>query len=167
MTWSVVTPGISKYQAIDETSTTKYHPLGFTVQAEDNSTSARGCAEFIYLQGVASTAAGSWVVYYPDDWSTALLDTDGTQKQDVAVSMAANVASTYGWYMIRGKASAVAADVADNGDVWATATGGTCDDSQVADGYMVHKARWASDDAAGVADVELCYPYTDGITGND
>jgi hypothetical protein len=168
MTWSIVTPGITRYQAIDETSTTQYHPLGFTIQAEDNSTDARGCATFIYLQGVASTAIGSWVAYYPDNWATALLDSAATQKQDVAVSMAANIASTYGWYMVRGKAFAIAADVADNGDVWATATPGTADDA-TNDGYMVHKARWASADtlATTSADVEICWPYTDGIAGND
>jgi hypothetical protein len=160
--WVPVTPQLG-LQPIADTSTTQNHPLGKVIKAKhaDN-----GEGEFIYLKGVASTAVGSWVAFFPDDWTTALLDTDNSPKQSVAVAMSANVASQYGWYQIYGKASAVAGTVADNGDVYATSTAGTADDA-VVDGYMIHCARWASADSGGVADVEIQYPYTDGVAAND
>lgn len=161
-TWTPITPELG-LQPIEDVSTTQRHDLGKRIRARH---ATRGEAEFIYLEGVANTAVGSWVAIFPDDWTTALLDTDNTPKQDVAVAMSANVADRYGWYMIYGKASAKAGTVADNADVWATATAGTADDA-VLDGYMIHKARWASADSGGLADCEIQYPYTDGIATND
>jgi hypothetical protein len=168
MAWSIVSPQICSYQPIDETSTTKRHDLGTEVTAiDESSTGNRGTAKFIYLTGVASTEVGSVVAYFQDDWTTALLDTDNTPKQDVAVAMSASVASNYGWYMVSGKASAkVLAGFADNADVYATSTGGSVDDA-VVDGYLVHKARGASAISGGLADLEINYPYTDGIATND
>lgn len=164
MTWKITTHIIGA-QPIANTETTAKHTLGTVVRAEDPD---YGSGEFIYLKGVASTAVGSWVAYFPDDWTTALLDTDDSPKQSVAIAMSANVASQYGWYQVRGKASGLAlASFADNGDVYATSTGGSVDDA-VVDGYMVHKARGASTIVgAGLADFEIDYPYTDGIAGND
>lgn len=141
--------------------------LGMRIQASDPD---RGYGEFIYLKGVASTAVGSWVVFYPDDWTTVLADSGDTTKGDLAVAMSANiVATTGGWYQIYGKASGLClASFADNGDVYLTTTNGSVDDA-VVDGYLVHKARGASDrdTTTGLADFEIAYPYADGIAGND
>lgn len=150
-----VTDPVAGFQAIADTSTTQKHPLGTIVNATD---STRGAGEFIYLLGVASTAVGSWVTYNPDDFSTTLLVPNAIGP--VAVAMSANVASQYGWYHIQGKASASAADVADNGKVYIDTASGKCDDAVVA-GDKVHNAKWASadDTSTGLADVEIARPF--------
>ena len=66
----VIQRGAIGDQAITETSTTKNHPLGTIIQAQDPD---YGNAEFIYLLGVASTVARNAVIYNPDDFSTTLL----------------------------------------------------------------------------------------------
>ncbi len=145
-------------QLFNETSTTQKLPLG-TVRRGYNATD--GEAEFIYLQGVASTTIGSWVTYNTDDWSTTLLVANAIGP--VAVAYSANVASQYGWYMRHGKADARSADVADNAKVYIDTASGVCDDAVVA-GDKVHNAKWASADDTGVAgvggaEVEIAYPF--------
>lgn len=89
-------------QPIAVSSTTQNHPLGKIVRAADP---ALGAGEFIYLLGVANTVVGSLVNYAPSTYQTALQTNSPTkQNQPVAVAMAANGASGYGWYQIEGPA---------------------------------------------------------------
>ncbi|CAN7371051.1 hypothetical protein [Aminobacter sp. LjRoot7] len=133
--------------------------LGDVIRAVDP---VYGVGEFIYLQGVASTAVGSWVVYNPDDWSTVLLGADAIGS--VAVAMSANVASQYGWYQIKGKAiGKTLAGFLDNANVYATATAGSVDDAVVA-GDRVKNAKGASavgTPSAGLAEFEIDRPFVD------
>lgn len=94
-------------QPIADTSTTKNHPLGTIVRADDPTL---GQGEFIYLKGVASTVVGS-IVNYDDDFQTGL-DTSAVSgpSRPLAVAMSANVASQYGWYQISGLAVATKAN---------------------------------------------------------
>ncbi len=173
MAFTITTPNLG-YQRIEETRVAQstMNPggrrpgpdLGAIIQAVDP---VYGRGTFIYLAGVASTVIGSAVVYSPDDFTTVLASTSTTGF--VAIAMAANVLGSYGWYQIVGKGVAKAATVVDNARVWATATPGTLDDA-TADGYLVHNAIWGSADgtpSAGLAEIELLYPYIDGITTND
>lgn len=149
-------------QAINATSTTKLHELGEIVRAKDVASTAYGEGEFIYLLGVASTAVGSAVTYNADDGSTALLAANAIGP--VAFAMSANVASSYGWYQISGKAvGLVAAGFADNANCYATATAGTIDDAVVA-GDRVKNCKGASaigTPAAGQAELEISRPFAD------
>lgn len=145
-------------QPFNESSTTQKHRLGETRRGHNETD---GSAEFIYLQGVASTTLGSWVTYNPDDWSTTLAVANAIGP--VAVAMSACVANEYGWYMRHGKVDARAADVADNAKVYIDTASGVCDDAVVA-GDKVHNAKWASADDTGVAgvgwaEVEIAYPF--------
>ena len=146
-------------QAIADTSTTAKHRVGQIVRCDHPT---YGAGEFIYLEGVASTAVGSWVTYSMDDGSTALLAANAIGP--VAVSMSANVANQYGWYQIGGKAVAkVAAAFADNGNVYATATAGTADDAVVS-GDRVKRAKGASaigTPSTGLAEMEIDRPFMD------
>jgi len=151
------------FPSIDETSTTQADiELGTIVRAEDPT---YGAGEFIYLEGVASTAIGSWVTYNQDDNTTALLAANAIGP--VAVAMSANVASQYGWYQIGGKAVGLAAaSYADNGLVYATATAGTIDDAVVA-GDRVKLAKGASavdTPSTGFAEFEIQRPFMDDAT---
>lgn len=156
-----ITTPLVAFQRIDATDTTQNLPLGTIVQAKDTDSTAYGVGEFIYLKGVASTVVGSVVLYNPDDYSTSLLAPNDIGS--VAVAMAANVAGQYGWYQIKGKAVVKAGTVADNGNVYSTATAGTVDDAVVA-GDRVKNAKFASADgtpSAGLAECEIDRPFVD------
>jgi hypothetical protein len=148
-------------QAIDLTETTASAavPLGTIVQASDPDLNA---GEFIYLEGVASTAVGSWVTYNATDYATALLAANAIAP--VAVAMSANVASQYGWYQISGKAVGKAlTGYVDNALVYATATAGSVDDAVVS-GDRVKLAKGASavgTPSAGLAYFEIHRPFMD------
>jgi hypothetical protein len=101
MTW-VIKDAIIGAQPIAELSTTKNHPLGTIVQAFDETL---GNGEFIYLDGVATTAVGH-IVRYDDGFQTALNTSALTDSLPLAVAMAACTASYYGWYQIAGLAVA-------------------------------------------------------------
>jgi hypothetical protein len=155
MTYVIQNAALAGAQPIATADTTQRHTLGTVVSAVDPT---YGSGEFIYLLGVASTAVGSWVTYYEDDWSTALLVADAVGR--TAVAMSANVASSYGWYQIKGKAVGKAlTGYLDNGDVYATSTAGSVDDAVVV-GDLVWGARGASAVATGFADFEIDRPYT-------
>jgi hypothetical protein len=86
--------------------------------------------EYIYLKGVASTVVGA-VVTYDEVGVTALLVADATGP--CAIAQALTVASTFGWYLIAGSCQVITAgDVADNGNMYSTATAGAVDDAVVA-----------------------------------
>lgn len=113
--------------------------------------------EFIYLTGVASTVAGSWVTF-DELHITTLAVANGVGR--VGIAMAATVASTYGWYQIYGKATGLClASYADNAKVWLTATAGSVDDADVAvDLVFGAVGRSARDTTTGMATFELNYP---------
>lgn len=116
---------------------------------------------YIFGQGVASCAAGSWVSL--DEAAQAAL-LAANAKGRVGIAMAAIVASSYGYFQIYGKnlIAKVAASFADNGDVYATATAGTVDDAVVA-GDRVKGAWGRSAISGGVATMELNFPFVDDI----
>jgi hypothetical protein len=124
-----------------------------------------GAGTFVYLQGLAATAVGSWVTYNASDNTTALLAANAIGP--VATAMSANVASQYGWYQIEGKAVGKAlASYADNGLVYATATAGSIDDAVVA-GDRVKLAKGASavgTPSSGLAYFEIQRPFMDDAT---
>lgn len=148
-------------QAFDEVSTTKQHEIGQCARGVDDA-GVRGEAEFIYLPGVASTAAGDVVVF--DQFAGTTTRTVAASRGPVAVAMAATVANTYGWYQICGAATVKAGTVADNGAVYLTSTAGQIDD-QVVLGQLVSGARLSSANgvpAAGFAVAQLAHPSADG-----
>jgi len=111
--------------------------------------------EFIYLKGVASTAAGSWVSF-DEAHVTTLLAADAVGR--VAIAMAATIADTYGWYQIYGKNTIAKTDtVAADKALYIDATAGRADDAAVA-GDWIAGAISRSADTSNVATVELNYP---------
>lgn len=110
-------------QPIANNSTTQNHPLGTIIRAYDPTL---GAGEFIYLLGVASTVVGSLVTYNATTYQTTLSPNTANNENPVAVAMAANVASQYGWYQISGlsvmKKTAVA--VPPGNKIYQSATAG-------------------------------------------
>lgn len=157
-----ITENLVGPQDVATTSTTKNHPLGTIVRAEDPT---YGAGEFIYCLGVAATVVGSWATVKEDGFTTTLLAANDIGR--TAIAMSANVASQYGWYQISGKAVGLAlAGFLDNGLVFATATAGSIDDAVVA-GDRVKKAIGGSAvgvPSAGLAEFEIDRPFMDDGT---
>lgn len=115
---------------------------------------------YIYLAGVASCIAGSWVAY-DEAGVTAGLDTDVATSivSNVAVAQAAVVAGKYGWFGIDGVFSAgVLVSFADNAKVFATSTVFMVDDTSVA-GSQIVAAVGRGAEASGLALIEIHRPF--------
>lgn len=114
--------------------------------------------EYIYLKGVASTVAGSWVTY-DELFLTTLLVANGLGA--VAIALAAVVAGNWGWYGIFGAHNGLClASYADNAKVWATSTAGSVDDADVAVDLITNAVgRSARNTTTGMALFQLNYPF--------
>ena len=159
-----VISGMIGGQAIDATSTTPNHRLGQCVRAIDMATTDYGVGEFMYLLGVASTVVGSIVNVSEDGFTTTLgvANSVGT----IATAMSINVASSYGWYQVSGKAVAKSkASNADNVAQYLTSTAGSCDDAVVA-GDRIHgfiSGSAVDTPSTGLIEIEMNYSLTDNI----
>jgi hypothetical protein len=151
-TWRNVEPNIQQ-QAISETSTTQLHKLRTEIQAKDTGSNALGEATFIYAQGVASTAVGD-VVAIEDDGTTTRAVASGNYKL-IGIAMSANVASQYGWYLIKGVENGnVGTSFADNAQCYLSATAGRIDDAVVADDY-IFGMKGAGAESSNLAKLEM------------
>jgi hypothetical protein len=117
---------------------------------------------YIFLTGVASTVAGSWVSF-DENFATTLLAANAVGP--VAIASAATVASTKGWYQIYGvntqaSTDTIAADVA----LFIDGTAGRADDAVVA-GDLIVGAYSMTADSANVATVFLNYPSVTNVLG--
>lgn len=145
MTWRI-SDGKIGFQPITSTSSTKLHPIGTIVKANDPTF---GQGEFIYMKGSASVVAGL-VVYYNDNGaadSVKLTTTSGVVDggSSLAVAMAATTALLYGWFQISGNATvlktATKIDPAATFKVYLSATAGRVMPTSVA-GRQIIGARF-------------------------
>lgn len=140
---------------ITKVYTTLDFALGTKCTARNTTTGYVG--EFVFLKGVASTVATSWVLISYDDHSTSLLADNDIGP--VGIAMAATVADTYGWYQIRGKASGkLAASVNENVGLYATATAGTAGGTSSGKSEIIGACSAAASGAGGATEVEINYP---------
>lgn len=122
-----------------------------------------GKNEYMYLQGVASTVAGDWVVYDEAGLTVRLIT--GAITGPVAIAQAAVLANQFGWYLIFGSGQAnVAAAFADNGLIFSTGTAGVADDAIVADSQVLG-AVGRSAISGSQALVQVSYPYFGDTNG--
>lgn len=119
--------------------------------------------EYVYLQGVASTIAGS-AVTFDEAGVTTLIAANAVGP--VAVAQAAVDATTkYGWYMIKGKCSvSTDAGVADNAALYIDGTAGRVDDTVVA-GDQVAGMVSRGTDSSNLTLVQLYYPEVTNALG--
>ena len=117
--------------------------------------------QYVYLQGVASTVVGSVVTY--DEAGLTTLSVPNASGP-IAVAMGITVASKYGWYLINGSGSAYAStDVADNANVYLTATPGQVEDTLVAGDRVKGALFRAARTGAGLVAIQLFSPFVDDI----
>jgi hypothetical protein len=159
-TWRPISQ-IGLNQQIEDHGTTQYEPLLKRVKCKDTSSQNYGEGEFIYLKGLASTAAGDLVVFNGDGVTTR---SAARVTGPCAVAMSACVASEYGWYQIVGIAKTKSATVAADKQLYVTATAGQVDDAVVA-GDLVYNAHSIAADDTGFVKALLNYP-TLGDTDN-
>ena len=146
-------------QPINQTSTNKNHVVGTICRATDQT---YGEGEFIYLPGVASTVAGSAVVY--DDKAGTTTLTVAASKGPVAIAMSANVASQYGWYQISGAAVVSSASATSGSMAGTSATAGTLGNTTT--GQQVSGMRYSSAQDApgtGFTVVQMSHPSANGL----
>jgi hypothetical protein len=138
----------------DEVHATKKYRLG---------TRKRDVAgnEYVYLKGVASNAAGKWVVF-DENYATTLLTAD--EVGPVGISMAAFDATTeYGWAQVWGVNTVASTDtIAADKALYIDGTAGRADDADVA-GDSIHGAFSMTADTSNVATVFLNYPFVTDI----
>lgn len=151
--------GVTQITTVDDT---QRHPIGTVIKARDP---LYGEGLFQYLPGVASTVAGDVVAIDTQASSGAGSTTRAVAatRGPLGVAMAATVASTWGWYQIRGAAVVnVPAAVAADTPAYLTATAGQVDDAVTAgslvDG-MVFKTAAAG---AGTAVAQIDSPCASG-----
>ena len=159
MAWNSTTlPGAS----IESVDSSRVFPLGTICEARNTTTGYVG--EFVYMQGVASLVATDWVLLKYDNHVVSLLG--DTNAGGVGVAMSAAEASTFGWFQIRGKASAkLAASCADNAQLYTTATAGVVDDAASGQ-FQIYGARAAETvTSAAAGEVEIHYPQVAGPDG--
>lgn len=117
-----------------------------------------GQGEFIYLKGVASTVAGS-VVIFDTQANTTVLAVAGS-RGPAAVAAGATVANTFGWYQIGGSAIVYETGASAGANVYATATPGRPSATTVA-GDKIDGIRFKSADgtpSAGYAYAQVQRP---------
>lgn len=103
-----------------ETDTVQNFPFGYKVKAFDP---IQGYGEFIYLQGVASTIAGSAVTYNQLTGVTTLDAATANDGSPIAFAVAPTVAALFGWYQVGGVVLASNNATAAAGNAFRKATG--------------------------------------------
>lgn len=155
MTFQISSPVVG-YPAIGTITTTEVVPVGTSVEAVDPT---YGSGTFVFLAGAASTAAGNLVTFNPSTGATVRAVAAG--RGPVAIATAATVASTYGWYQVRGSALVTAGTVAANLPAFLTATPSSIDDAVVA-GDKVDGLITLAATSGGTALCSLAYPACNG-----
>ena len=140
--------------ALTDIDTALRNPLGTQVFDESGN-------EYIYLQGVASTAAGDWVVFY-GDYTTVRAKTTPLPGR-IAVAMAATVASTYGWYQIGGVVAVanITSSATDTYGLFATGTDGRAITTPAAANAFFNAFAYGTS-SANVGKAFIDHPYCVG-----
>lgn len=152
--------GLASVGLLTDIDTVARNPVGFIAEGLDDFGNA---AEFIYLKGCASTIAGS-VVTYDEAGATTLIAANA--KGPVAIAMAATVASTWGWYCIKGTVKAdVVANSADNSTIGRETTDGKVGDGRAAGDQIANAFQREATTSAALAYVQIDRPYVDDFMG--
>ena len=156
MAWNSTNLAGAKIATVDSS---REFALGTCCSARNTTSGYSG--DFMYMQGVASCAAADWVLLnYEDHVVSLLVDAD---VGGVGISMGAIIASTFGWFQIKGKAQGkLAASCADNAQLYTTATAGVVDDV-VTGQFQIYSARCAETvTSAATGEVEIHFPNVGG-----
>lgn len=121
--------------------------------------------EYIYLKGVASVVAGSWVTF-DEAGATTLLAANA--KGPVAFAMAAVVANKYGWFcrVSMTNSALLAANCADNALIGRETTDGYAGDGRAAGDEIYNCiSRGSTAGSAALTPVQMFNPFVDDANG--
>jgi len=148
-------------QPVTQTESSAKHNVGQRVRAKGLT---YGEVEFIYLPGVASTAAGS-VVLFDEKASTTTLALKG-MRGHVAIAMAATTAGLYGWYAVDGMVPvATGAAAVTSGPAYLSATAGSIDCLEL-EGEKVDGLTIRGQPSGGFVTCRLSNPAANGNDSN-
>lgn len=140
-----------------DVDSTQRNPLGTVIKGDDGS-------EFVYMLGVASTAAGDWVTY-DENFATTRLVANAVGQ--VAVASAATVADKYGWYCVkspRGGYSALGEALSADLCLYIDATTtGAVDDASVAGDFIFNAYSRSAITGAGQFTAEFDHPFVTNV----
>lgn len=118
---------------------------------------------YVYLQGCASTVAGSWVTY-TETGSTALLAANAIGRVAIA-QVAANSTIKYGYYLVSGTYVTAACDVVASGaSLFIDGTSGRVDDDVVTGDFITNAISTAASSGNQVA-VRIDFPWVTNVLG--
>lgn len=119
--------------------------------------------EYVYLKGVASCAAGSWVSY-DEAHLTTLLAANAVGPVAIAQAVV-DAATKFGWFQIYGVCTIASTDtVAADKALFIDGTAGRADDAVVT-GDLIVGAYSQTADTANVATVRIVYPSVTDVLG--
>jgi len=121
---------------------------------------------YVYLKGIATTAAGDFVTYYITSTAAAVTARlVQSAKGLVAIAMAATVADKFGWYMIAGNllTANMTTSCAAGAVIYSTATAARVDDVK-GTGDLIVGAVCSVLAAGNVGGVTLNYPSVNDVT---
>jgi hypothetical protein len=142
---------------LTDVDTAQRNPLGTKAQDENSN-------EYIYLPGVASLAAGDWVMYNLASYFPARLLNDAGLAAGglVAVAMSAVTANTsFGWYQVAGLVASpvnIATTANTQGALYRTGTAGRASITAVAKD-AIFGAFLAGASVANVGTASIQYPF--------
>ena len=114
--------------------------------------------EYIYLAGVASTAAYDWASFSSGTGKTLRLAANVVAP--IGIAQAACTAGSFGWYGIKGIFWGNSANAVSSGTgLYACGTAGTVSDSTVAGDYIVGASPTDTGASGGTVRVYISYPY--------
>lgn len=141
--------------------TSARNPVGMRAYGTDTTGNS---AQYIYLNGVASTIVGT-VVTFDEAGVTTLIAANA--KGPVAVATAiTNTTSTWGWYGVQGTfLTDVVANSADNSTIGRETTDGKVGDGRAAGDQIANAFQRAATVSAAVVLVQYDHPYVDDFMG--
>ncbi len=122
--------------------------------------------EYVYLKGVGSCVAGSWV-NYDELYQTILLTTGLGGAGPVAVALGAVLATSFGWFVVRHAfvfGLNISDTMADDSPVYATGTAGSVDDDTAA-GETVYGAWNRTLGTTTSSNYQITMPFKQGQSG--
>ncbi len=121
--------------------------------------------EYLYMQGIGSTVAGSAVTFDENGITTLVV---ANAVGPVAFAMAAIVADRFGWYCVKSPRGGMSvntdAGIVDNGQVYIDGTAGRVDDTAVT-GDRLTNAIFRGTDTANFTLCEFDHPWVTDAFG--
>jgi hypothetical protein len=141
---------------LTDVDTAQRNSLGLRVQDDSGN-------EYVYLTGVASTAANDWVFF--DELYLTVRAVTSSVHGPMAIAQAATVASNFGWYCVFGYlvvGNCISDTFTDDSQAFLTGTAGSVDDESGGAGTSIYGAISRTQGASTSTNFQIVYPFNLG-----